>query len=628
MVYRTHSNNTQRRSSRPFSRRGWVTVLCPASRLPRVWVAVSTGAVLVICYLLWGRASETTNEATRAASASSETGKHDPRPRAKVTFSREPHSVPVLATGLTVMAPAGPAQISGSVVDAEGGPVVGALVSLRASRGTQPITSAVTDAAGQWGLSGPAGAGVLFTQAEAYAEVFTPVFAPSASLTIVLARAAGVRGRVVDETDAPVAGVPVKVRSMSNASEPSHSAQSDEDGRFSVASLFAGTYEVSVASAHWASEVATVVLDVGNSSDEVRLVLEAATSVTVSLSVGEEACGEAYVSLASPNGDRTHTSDSGRVVFEGVLPGDYELVASCSGTLEHREHLVVAKAPLHLERVLDPGLSVSGRVETQHGRRVAGKAVQLRALNRTGADSACSTDDAGEFTCSGLVAGAYDCSVEISGEPVTEVVRVLVADSPVNGVILQLKATGNIEVRLEPDEHAVQPTVYVRGDGIAAQTGARQATGTWLFEQLPLGEYEAYVHQPEPEFTTRVRLEHDGEVAVVTLTPPRALTISGNVVTPDGNPVIGVWVRAAGTEPTWGEPMATNQRSALTDDAGHFELLGLAPGTYDLSAESSSGSGHARQITAGDSSVVLRFEAGTHTNVELLLQNSNAETDH
>lgn len=601
------TTSTRRRPQRPVTRRGSAQPPDAVRRRYRAWIVGAATVVLLLLGLHWAREREPANDSARQPRPADETSKHE-RSAADVAHVPGRQSVTRSAVEPSITLRAGPARISGSVVDAEGGPIIGALLTLRSPKGAEPLASAVSDAEGQWELNGPEGEAVLFTRAEAYADVFSKVVAPSAGLTIVLARASSIHGRVIDEAAEPVVGVNVLVRSASNPNEPIHMLPSDAAGRFRVPGLLGGNYEVSASSAQWASAAALVSVDVGTNSDEIVLVVRAATRVSVVIGAGGEPCRETYVSLTGPSGEQTRFSDSGNVTFDGIWPGQYVLAARCPGALDHEERVVVDTAPVRVERDLDKGLSVSGRVQTEQGNAVAGAVVQVRALDAQGADGSCTSDDLGEFTCSGLTAGEYDCAVELNGEPVTDVVRVSVAGR-VHGVVLHARSMGNLEVSLEPGGNT-QASVYVRAERIGVREGTRQGADKWLFEGLPLGSYDVYAERPDPESTQRVELEHDGEFVRVALRTPPALAIGGTLLTADGNPVIGTWVHASSAEALWGDSTASSTARVLTDDAGRFELAGLATGMYDLHAENSTGSGHQRQVAAGSRAVIVQFESG------------------
>ncbi|MBN1772883.1 MAG: carboxypeptidase regulatory-like domain-containing protein [Deltaproteobacteria bacterium] len=174
-------------------------------------------------------------------------------------------------------------RLRGTVVDEVGRPVA-AHVSLRADGRELRAVRAGTDGTFDAGRV-PAGTYEVRAGAEGFADaaVLTGVDEPpqdsaatERSVELVLRRGVVLEGRVVDRFDAPVAGAAVEAR-LRGSRLPAREARTDADGRFTLAGLPPGTWDVTAEREGMGRVAADATLDVGTRSRPVELVFRTAT---------------------------------------------------------------------------------------------------------------------------------------------------------------------------------------------------------------------------------------------------------------------------------------------------------------------------------------------------------------
>jgi hypothetical protein len=129
----------------------------------------------------------------------------------------------------------------------------------------------------------------------------------------------------------------------------------------------------------------------------------------------------------------------------------------------------------------------------------------------------------------------------------------------------------------------------------------------FVFEELALGRYRIAfgraASEPSPS-AVDVELTSPGQIIDVELRAPEMMTISGNVVEPNGAPVPEAWVDVSVVEP--GYPLL--QRAAdpvLTNMDGRFAIGDLPSGRYAVAARHASGEARPLDVGAGQRDVRL-----------------------
>lgn len=165
------------------------------------------------------------------------------------------------------------------------------------------------------------------------------------------------------------------------------------------------------------------------------------------------------------------------------------------------------------------------------------------------------------------------------------------APSPENSTEV---TTGAITGQIVNDRGEPMPgaTVFVRPLGApnAGRSAATDGEGRFRLTGLEAGLYiltghaPAYVFQPPPEAaaTTYYRIGDSARLEIV-----KGGVITGTVVNPNGEPLVGVRVHALMLRDSNGKIARTPQygfMERVTDDRGIYRIYGLSPGTYIVGA--------------------------------------------
>jgi hypothetical protein len=526
------------------------------------------------------------------------------------------------ADAIVITLEPGGAELSGSVIDATGGAIVGAVVTVRPA--AQPADRAsieteesavallgaatVSDSSGAFRLRVPGVPLVVRAQAEAYSHGSLRLSPPFAEVTLVLVPGSEIVGSVRRaETDEPVGNATVVAVSKSGLRARAH-VETGVDGEFSLRGLAAGAYEVTAASIESKSLPSLVSVGVGERSETVTLLVEATFTLSGRVSIGDEPCRRGSLMASGPSSGNTAIVD-GQVASVGMLGGHYEITIDCDGAVPIEESIELRNDQTGRYWSSTPGISLRGRVESASGKSLPGASIDVYPLRSAGRGSRCVSDAAGEFSCGGLSPGEHRCSASdgYGTEAATADVTLSAASSP--RVVLRAKPTGTIRGRFEgtAENH---PRVYAleeRGSPVEAVAQA----GQFEFKGLPLGRYVIASTRPQQHLgseSASVSLERDGQIVDVQLRAPQWVTIRGRVIDERAAPVMDAWVRAA-------LPLELNGDSfdsippVLTDDDGSFTLEHLVSGVYDIVASTGAGETTLRGVQSGAANVLIELKA-------------------
>jgi hypothetical protein len=543
------------------------------------------------------------------------------------------------ATGmpLTLVLHAGGARVTGSVVDASGGPVGNALLTATHAAHSSPAL-AFSDAAGRFTLTVPPGDVQVTAQADGYSLGEGVASAPQQGLTLTVTGASSLVGRVLFDTDlAPASDAEVVLHNQNGLRMAPRATRTDAQGAFDFQGLAAGNYLVSALSTAGRADERWIALEIGE-KESLEITLAPATVLRGRVSVGNDVCAAGRVELDGPVTDLRPLNARGQVEFLGVLPGLYQLRIYCEQAVTLSEELHVDRAPLERAWTLMPGLLLKGVASTSSGTPLAGARVDVNPhgppLERD--TTSCVTDEAGRFECSGLLPGQYDCQLYGNAGALSDPVRVrLGADDP-GEVALRAQASASLRARVEGGEALDLTLLSVlawRGDEPPVM--AERAAGEFVFEALPLGEYQVALDPSVPGRPQRAALTHDGQVVSLTFSGVQTGTLSGRVVDERGEGIPDAWVRASGTSE---QALFRTSPAVLSDGAGLFTIAGLPRGDYRLLASSSAGEGRVERVLspANDVSVTLHRHGSLSGRVtdaanlsvsDFVVEYSRAQTD-
>jgi Carboxypeptidase regulatory-like domain len=474
--------------------------------------------------------------------------------------------------------------------------IVGALVWAD----DDPGNSAETGDDGSFVLTSP-----LWTEelihADASGFLKTTSLAKHGTKPIVqLHSAALLSGRVESTSGIPLAGVVVTAHG--GTSLPPPSAVTHEDGTFTLTGLDPEVqYHVLAAAPGWVP--AEVETEVGwrASPDPLVVSLVKAAELTgrllepngrpalgARIVLGADASMAPLVRASHPAASTT-TGDGGAFRLRGVAKGRYGLVATAVGypPLQRRDIDITAPGESSLgDLVLEPGASQEFWLFDAFSHPVGDALVSARQLT-TSVTPMCTTDRSGfcrlfpipPHGLIDLLIKRSTLSVEVrdllpSGKPLTlslpstqEVVGFVVdsQDRRLAGAHLSAEGTGSA---LLGDE---------RLNTVVTVESQSNEDGAFILRGLPAGHLAVSVKSPgylplRQEFNQRAALP-------ITLRLEDATTLSGRVVGPEGEPVVGARVTVlAESHGGWPVP------SGITDTRGAYLIRGLSTGRVDVTA--------------------------------------------
>ena len=358
--------------------------------------------------------------------------------------------------------------------------------------------------------------------------------------------------------------------------------------------------------------------------------------------------GGMQMQLIGPgNQVRRETGADGRFEFRGLKAGEYSLSARRSGFSRASVDPVNVKegGPAEpLELTLRPGSTISGVLRDKTGNGASGWFVSVRPTGQAGGPpmgpgvnrTEEPTGPDGAFLLEGLNAGeTYE--LQVMGQAGFGPRRSGVA-APAEGIELTVNGTGQVrgrvtdadsgravpdfQLRYQPDAQGGMRLVMRAGPGGARGPYERQSfhaeDGAFVLEDVPAGRWtvEAFAPGYQSGTASAVSVAEGEATEGVEVRLSKGGVVSGRVLeSRSGRPILDATVRV---EQSGGEPRMGMMRiggeggdnEAATDAEGRYELTGLAPGTWTVTASHADWSEAATSVEIKDAPVTADIRLG------------------
>ena len=461
------------------------------------------------------------------------------------------------------------------------------LESLRAQ--AEPLARARTAADGSFELSAgpPFRVVALAPDRGLVGHALVGTRPPEAEIAVELAPGQTVRGTLLGTGGGRIAGAPVFAASGGLVL----ATTAGEGGGFEIGPLPGGPAIVAGRSGDLIGFADVV-------GDRMGLVLRPATRLQVVVRRGSEPAPAAEVELASATCSSAGVADAdGSIWFEEVVRQPLRVVARQGGQAAAVDATVDQPA-LRLVLALQPAVALEGRVRSEAGEPIAGAEV-LIAPPRAPDDSprpptayrpiALTTGADGRFALASLAVGPYQIEARADGfAPLRlpprllgpgrgEVELALAPAATIRGRVIGASGAVTVEAWAVDLTSRVAPTTGTAAAATARPDGSFElgglARGPYTIRALGAGGW----HEP-------IVIDAPSDGVEIALQP--AAAVAGRVIDERDGPVAGASVRIRSITM---RPGTMFDRRISTGDDGAFDVDGLPPGDYDLSAESGAG---------------------------------------
>jgi len=402
-------------------------------------------------------------------------------------------------------------KLTGRVTGPDGSPLSG--VSVRSEDSRQPMRgfgggdTAVTDTNGEYTLDSlePGEKSFSFSRSGYLTENRTATLSSRETrIDVQLSSGIKINGVVVTEAGAPVPDAMVRANSAV-AGGWGRSTRTDASGAFLFEGASPGHYNFTASKEGYADAISRDI-DVSEASGPVRLSLKTGGTVTGHVTgVSAEDLSHVNVYIRSSTGGQTEVpvDASGNFRAEGAPTGTLRVSAdlmhgfSDRRTTEVKSVELAAGGSVQVDLEFNAGTVIRGRV-TRNGKPLGTAIVQFtpHTGSTTSTTGRTTTDDAGNYTVSGLSDATYDVTVvearlnpytttyDVHGSSTYDIdiksvsVRGRVLDSgsgdPIEGAVVNLRAKAN-------DSSSF----------FAQRTTQTDANGVFVLESVAAGSYTA-----------------------------------------------------------------------------------------------------------------------------------------
>jgi hypothetical protein len=513
--------------------------------------------------------------------------------------------------------PARPAgAIEGSVRDADGKPVDGAVVAITRSRGRddpptfiRPVPrTTITAGGGRFRLAevlaGEYGVTATSLEGEPARQSKVEV-APGKTAQVLLTLGKGgsvLTGEVQDVGGGPVAGAKAALRAIRSFGRPGEETAwfqvaSDDKGVFKVR-LAAGEYDLGVRAEGYAPARDYLVLRKEPQSRRYRLNPAARLAGRVLDGQTREPVAGASVWLRLDRlesyVDREVTSDgAGQFSFDDLAAGGYVVLARAQQAtgLSRTVSVGIAQAVTGVDVLVERGRAIRGTVVGSDGKGLEGVRIMVTRADPPYERPVFGRSTAGgSFALGGLLPAKYRISGWLEGKGTSRPETAQITSQDVEGIRLAMTALTVVRGQVVDQagspvpEAAVTGAVEVKGADrrMNLDRATTDSAGKFELTRLMPGTVTVTARHADRGAATWGPEELSADPPPLTLRLESAATISGTVKFDDGAPAPRVVVFAPPAQQSTRLFMPPEQ--AFTDEAGRYRIGGLERGSYMVMA--------------------------------------------
>ena len=528
--------------------------------------------------------------------------------------------------------------IRGRVLDGAGGvPVLDASVTLqRAGGGGRALaqlmgeSDARTDSEGRFAIEGLAvGSYTVVAQHPDYADATAVVDVKEGPASAELRMMPGgtVGGVVLSPTSTPLAGAAVSLSAGGGGGRGrgggfggfagGDTTVTDDAGRFRFRHVTAGRYSVAASLRGHGTTPADVILQVGESRENLVLSLASGTrirGVVSGLPAALRASVRVFASGPDGYGAATSAAADGSFELTGAPAGPVDLRATAgdptSGMRSASSQVDIAEGEdeAQAQIVFESGFSLSGTV-TRNGQPVEGANVSA-SRGGGGAFTSARTNASGIYRLEGLTEGTYNVTVSAPDGPggAPRLQSITINGDATLDLVIPFARLGGVVV--DATTHQPLADVVVQATARTATRGPRGATtdsnGRFSLEDLEASPYTLVARKSGYQVETRevTPVESGGDDLVVELTRGTGIAIEVRDAS------FGVPLRAVQARATDGAGATVFAGMVGLDSDGRGEVPSLPPGSYGLAVYASGYAPAVLAVTTPAPAVLLPLTVG------------------